>query len=477
MISYKRYIAVTIILFTAQLSFAQEIFVVKPYLQVGKEPSTTSLDLLWQTSANENEKEWLVEYKLQPKDKWKSAGVPTVTTLAANNIPSRKSFNSAITGLAPGAAFSYRVLKKGKPVFQSNGKSLKSEQQPYRFVVFGDVGAGTPEQKPLAQRAFEVDPDFVAIAGDIVYHDGLITEYDKTFWSVYNIDAVSEAGAPLMRSIPFFAAPGNHDTGSRDLNEHPDALAYYMMWDQPLNGPDVAEGGPIGPRVNGSDESRKQFFASTGDAFPRMGNYSFNYGNAHWLVLDSNPYVDWTNKELRDWVANDLNAAAGSTWRFVLFHHPGFNSSREHYEQQQTRLLSPLFEKGNVDVVFAGHVHNYQRSYPLTFVPDDNGSLLMGRSPDRPSGRVVNGQWVLDKTFDGVNKRSPKGIIYVVTGAGGQHLYNTEQETDPDSWQKFTDKFVSTVHSLTVVEIDGKTMVVKQLAADGKELDKYTISK
>src|ERR1044072_9177781 len=102
MISYKRYIAVTIILFAAQLSFGQQIFVVKPYLQVGKGPSPTSLDLLWQLSANEDEKEWTVEYKLQPKGKWKSAGVPMVTTLAANNIPSRKSFNSAITGLAPG---------------------------------------------------------------------------------------------------------------------------------------------------------------------------------------------------------------------------------------------------------------------------------------------------------------------------------------------------------------------------------------
>jgi predicted phosphodiesterase len=397
--------------------------------------------------------------------------------IAANNIPARKSFNAEINGLAPGATFSYRILKKGKQVFQANARSLKSEQQASRFIVFGDIGAGTPEQKPLAQRALQVDPDFIAVAGDIVYDNGLITEYDKTFWPVYNTDAASEAGAPLMRSIPFFAAPGNHDTGSRDLVEHPDALAYYMFWDQPLNGPDGSEGGPLGRRVDGSDEARKQFLASTGDAFPRMGNYSFNTGNAHWLVLDSNPYVDWTDKALKEWVTNDLKSAGGSTWRFVLFHHPGFNSSREHYEQQQMRLLSPLFEQGNVDIVFAGHVHNYQRTLPLTFVPDDNGSILAGRNPQRPSGRVVNGQWILDKKFDGVNNTKPNGVIYIVTGAGGQDLYNKEQETDPDSWQKFTDKFVSTVHSLTVVEIDGKTMTVKQVAADGKELDRFMIRK
>ena len=61
-------------------------------------------------------------------------------------------------------------------------------------------------------------------------------------------------------------------------------------------------------------------------------------------------------------------------------------------------------------------------------------------------------------------------MIYVVTGAGGQHLYNPEQHDDPDSWQEFTDKFVSKVHSLTVADVDGKTLTVRQLSADGQEL-------
>ncbi len=68
-------------------------------------------------------------------------------------------------------------------------------------------------------------------------------------------------------------------------------------------------------------------------------------------------------------------------------------------------------------------------------------------------------------------------MIYVVTGAGGQHLYNPEQNDDPDSWQKFTDKFVSKVHSLTVADVDGTTLTVRQLAADGTELDRFVITK
>ena len=286
------------------------------------------------------------------------------------------------------------------------------------------------------------------VPGDVVYEYGLISEYREKFWPVYNAEEPSASGAPLLRSVPFVAAPGNHDTETRDLDKYPDALAYYLFWDQPLNGPLGREGGPFVPPLTGSEANRQAFTAAAGKAYPRMTNFSFDYGNAHWTIVDANPYVDWTDSELKNWVAADLAAAKDATWRFVAFHHPGFNSAREHYEQQHMRLLSPIFEAGKVDLVFNGHVHNYQRSYPLRFVPDKQGTLLVGgRDGKTVRGRVVNGRWTLDKSFDGRTDTTPDGVIYIVTGAGGQKLYNPEQNDDPDSWQKFTDKFISKVHS------------------------------
>lgn len=90
---------------------------------------------------------------------------------------------------------------------------------------------------------------------------------------------------------------------------------------------------------------------------------------------------------------------------------------------------------------------------------------------------MVNGKWALDKMFDGQKDTTPEGVIYIVTGAGGQTLYNPEQNNDPDSWQKFTARFVSNVHSLTIADVDGKTLTLTQVAADGKELDKIKITK
>jgi hypothetical protein len=142
------------------------------------------------------------------------------------------------------------------------------------------------------------------------------------------------------------------------------------------------------------------------------------------------------------------------------------------------RLLAPVLEAGHVDMVFNGHVHNYQRSFPLRFVPDRQSTLLVGgRDGKTVRGRVVNGRWTLDKSFDGRRDTTPSGVIYLVTGAGGQSLYNPEQQDDPDSWQKFTDKFVSKVHSLTVADVEGKTLTIRQIAVDGQELDRFTITK
>jgi hypothetical protein len=230
--------------------------------------------------------------------------------------------------------------------------------------------------------------------------------------------------------------------------------------------------------LKGSEANRRAFTEAAGAAYPRTTNFSFDYGNTHWTILDANAYVDWTDARLKQWVARDLAAAQGARWRFVAFHHPAFNSAREHFEQQQMRLLAPVFEAGNVDLVFSGHVHNYQRSFPLRFVPDRQGTLLIGgRDGKTIRGRVVNGRWTLDKKFDGQTDTTPEGVIYVVTGAGGQHLYNPEQQDDRDSWQPFTARFIAQIHSLTVADVEGRRLTIRQLAADGTELDRFVVSK
>ena len=457
-------------------TYAQEVFIAKPYLQIGHNPSPESLQLLWH-SADDNSV-WTVEIQANKNAAWIKTLPTTAVKIAVQGITPHKVYHASFTSLKTGSTFNYRVLRDGKEVFMSEAKAPIAADKPYRFVAFADIGAETVVQKRLATQVYANNPDFVVIPGDIVYDRGLISEYRTKFWPIYNADKSDSSGSPIMRKIPMISAAGNHDLDTRDLDKFPDALSYFYYWNQPLNGLVGVEGGPIVPTLTASATNRAAFQEAAGDAYLKMANYSFDYGNAHWLVLDSNPYVDFTDKTLQDWVKNDLANAKDATWKFVMYHHPGFNSAREHYEQQHTRLLSPIFEANNVDVVFNGHVHNYQRTFPLKFVPDKKGVLLVGGMGNKTvRGRVVNGSWKLDKDFDGKTNTKPNGIIYLITGAGGNDLYNPEQQKDPDSWQKFTDKFISEVHSITVADVDDKTMTIKQLDVDGKVLDSFKVTK
>jgi acid phosphatase type 7 len=470
-------------------------FLEKPYVQLGDAPNLSaseSLVLMWHTANTPSD--WKVELRTSKDSTWRAAGQPKAQVISApagepavagkdgakKDAPASAAidahlvYRASLTGLAPGEEFHYRVLQAGKSVFEASARARKPAGQPFRFVLFGDCGQGTPSENAVAYQAYLAKPDFVFIPGDIVYSSGRISEYRDRFYPTYNADEPGATiGAPLLRSVPFIAAPGNHDTALNNYSRFPDALAYFLYWDQPLNGPSIPSGTPKATHVlTGSDAAQPVFLKGAGDRYPRMANFSFTYANSHWTVLDANTYMDWSNPLLREWLTKDLAAAQSATWRFVAFHQPGFNSAKEHFAQQYMRLLSPLFEANHVDVVFAGHVHNYQRSFPLTFVPapQPDGAAV------GPRGEVA-GEWKLDKTFrDGTNA-GPHGVIYIVSGGGGAELYNPEQQADPGSWQGFTDKFISQVHSLSVVDIDGKTFRLTQVSETGQTVDSFRIVK
>jgi hypothetical protein len=482
-------------LLLSQTTLPPDPFLVKPYLQLGDAPklsASESLVLIWHTE-NVPEK-WAVEVRTSKDSTWRGTGevqsqvisAPAGEPAIAGKDGAKKDapasppiephivYRARLSDLVPGQEFRYQVLKAGKPVFEARAQARKSAGQPFRFALFGDCGQGTPSENVIAYQAYLAKPDFLVIPGDIVYSSGRISEYRTKFFPTYSAEEPSPAnGAPIARSVPFIAAPGNHDTALANYLRFPDALAYFFYWDQPLNGPvplpDAAKTRHI---LTGNKAAQPTFLAAAGSRYPRMANFSFDYGNSHWTILDANPYMDWSNPSLLEWLAKDLAAAQSATWRFVAFHQPGFNSSKEHFTEQQMRPLSPAFEAGNVDIVFSGHVHNYQRSFPLTFAPAPQPD----GSPAGPKGQVA-GEWKLDKAFGDGAKSKPHGVIYIVSGGGGAGLYNPEQQTDPASWQGFTDKFISQVHSFSVVDIDGKNMRLKQISETGEMVDSFRIAK
>ncbi len=399
---------------------------------------------------------------------WKKQPGPVAANpVAVAAIPPHVVCAATVRGLAPGEPFDYRVLKGGAPVFAARAtRARAASDQPFRMVIFGDCAEDTAGQKKVAYQTSLLKPDAVMITGDIVYPHGRASEYRAHYFPVYAAATPDpKRGAPLLSTTLFVGVSGNHDIAYPNLAKYPDGLAFYYYWKQPLNGWGGGARGEV-PPVSGD---RTAFMRATGPAFPSGANFSFDYGNAHFVVIDANYYMNWESARMRDGLRKAITANPSATWRFVVLHVPPFHSSATHQNEQWIRRLAPLFEETGVDVVWSGHVHNYQRSHPLRFQP----------SPKRTSDGTVDGTFLIDRAFDGKAITKPDGVLYVVTGAGGAALYKkpiSPANGSPDA-EPFTARYEADTHSVTELSVNGKTLSVRQVDENGSEVDRWSVGK
>ncbi len=141
---------------------------------------------------------WNVDVRAGTDGLWQAAAkAPSARRVAVPTIEPHRVYHLGLTGLEPGKTFSYRISKDHQAVFEAEARAPRPADQKQRFVVFGDCGANTPQQKAIAYRTFLSKPDYVMITGDIVYGKGLVSEYRTNFWPIYNADnALPVEGAP-----------------------------------------------------------------------------------------------------------------------------------------------------------------------------------------------------------------------------------------------------------------------------------------
>jgi hypothetical protein len=316
--------------------------------------------------------------------------------------------------------------------------------------------------------------EFAINTGDNVYNTGSEESYRDFWMPVWNSDVDSvDRGAPFIRSFKNYIVAGNHDIGGNGdfvnllatAGAAPyagqtgggDALAYYNNYYFPLNGPAGADPFYVfngdnsdytGFRFsyNGTNYSspaaaeafRASTLVDTGLGTKRqidhMGNCSFDYGNAHFVFLDSNPHLYnalvYYNpiyaeppgafpaypKILRDWLIKDLDSS-NKTWKVVVYHHPAFSSGYATMRNNQMRQITQVLEDHGVNLVFNGHEHNYQRTRPLRATP----AVVNVPVASGPAAVLI------DTDFDGDKQRVPNGIIHVVEGAGGNRDFDGDE--------------------------------------------------
>lgn len=245
------------------------------------------------------------------------------------------------------------------------------------FHLTGDVGGiADPNPQQAVADAMEADyttsalgmlPRFMYIVGDVVYFNGEAVNYYPQFYEPY----VHYLG-------PIFSIPGNHDGSVLDPNT-PSLEAFIRNFCSvtPVVTPDAND-------VERTAMTQPNcYWTLTSPLATFVGLYS---------NVPEGGYVDQTQTS---WFTNELKAAPTDRALIVSVHHPPYSLDQHHAGSMIIRdLLDNAFSQANriPDIVFSGHVHNYQRfnrdvkDKTLTYVVIGSGGYhnlhLMQTNPD-----------------------------------------------------------------------------------------------
>lgn len=240
-----------------------------------------------------------------------------------------------LTGLTASTAYTYRISVGGVDAGSLDG--FTTAPQPgsgtVRFIAFGDSGVGSTQQRQLASLMAADTFDFALHTGDVVYGvsggvgAGGYPQLHSWFFDIYR---------NWLRSHSVFPAIGNHD------DEANLAAPYRDVFVLPPNGASPAH-----------PDHAERF-------------YSFDYGPAHFVVLDTElAFQDVSRRQDQiAWLIDDLTRTT-QPWKIAVFHRPPFNAGSVHGSDLTVRSqFVPIFEAYGVRLVLNGHEHDYERTVP-----------------------------------------------------------------------------------------------------------------
>ena len=285
----------------------------------------------------------------------RESGVPSVRVSAASTartvtgvsrlVPASRSglgfdyyhHEVAVSGLSAATTYTYDAALGSAPVMSAEFRTAPAPGTgDTTFIVFGDSGTGSTQQRQLATLMSNDTFDVALHAGDIAYSfsngtgDASYKTYNDWFFDIY---------AAWLPFRAFYPAEGNHD--SRPANG--DGVAYLDAFTLPTNG-----ASPAYP-----DHAERY--------------YSFDYGRVHFVVLDTEfAFQDTARRaEQLSWLESDL-AATSQPWKVALFHRSPYSAGGEHGSDLVVRAaFSPLFERYGVQLSLSAHEHTYERTRPV----------------------------------------------------------------------------------------------------------------
>ncbi len=212
------------------------------------------------------------------------------------------------------------------------------------FVAVADVQAGNLIGANVLDEAFRILPnaDFYANLGDFT------DDSDNQEWDFY-----AQAFDKINMNRTMVPVAGNHDG--------------FAVWHWFEN----------------------MFNVDTSESVQNLNgvNYSYDYGNAHFAVMNTNDMGASSTAQLK-WLKNDMNST-DKDWKIVFMHKSPYTLGKDGKWPDALSLqeyLTDVMDDCNVDLVMSGHDHMYLRTKPLTDNKfDENGTtyVLSGTAGSR----------------------------------------------------------------------------------------------
>ncbi|MEJ7624661.1 MAG: metallophosphoesterase [Pyrinomonadaceae bacterium] len=302
-----------------------------------------------------------------------------------------------LTGLTPNTRYFYSVGSTTQAVAGNDANhffftSPNSRQSgSYRFWVLGDSGTADANAQAVRNAYLAHNgptyTNLLLMLGDNAYETGTDSEYQAAVFNMY---------PTVLRQTPLFPTIGNHDTAFS--TDPPANLPYFQMFTLPSN----AE---VGGVASGTEKY-----------------YSINYGNVHFVCLDSMTSSRAVNGAMLTWLRNDL-AQNIHPWVIAFWHHPPYtkgshNSDTESQLGEMRRNVLPILESFGVDLVLAGHSHSYERSFLIDGHYDVSATFTNAMKKNGGSGRE-NGDGAYTKSALRADLPN-EGAVYAVAGSSGK---------------------------------------------------------
>ncbi|KAG8376696.1 hypothetical protein BUALT_Bualt09G0090800 [Buddleja alternifolia] len=198
---------------------------------------------------------------------------------------------------------------------------------PIKFAVVGDLGQTEWTNSTLKHIA-QSNYDVLLLPGDLSYADLYQPLWDNFGYLV----------EPLASMRPWMVTAGNHEIERiKGIHRHR-FTSYNARWVMPY------------------EES-----GSPSNLF-----YSFQVAGVHVIMLGS--YVEFgPDSDQYSWLQADLRKVdrTKTPWLVAVVHAPWYNSNHDHQLEYESlgmkEVMEDVFYRARVDVVFAGHVHAYER--------------------------------------------------------------------------------------------------------------------